>query len=349
MISRVFTNKNGYITLDSDIFGERKRFSTGKKEDKRLLSWYEKHFDSEYRKLYEKKCKPEQSESFTFKTYGELVLKITAPNRSAFSQKNVTTVFNNLCNFFGEMRIDLIKSTDIMRWQHESGYASKTVLNHRAYMNLIMQTAMNDDIIKKNPVPLVKAPKKISVRKTTVYYELDMKKLISTAKGQFKNYIQLCFFSGLRGSEMIALRWKEDIDFENGIITVSTRIRDGVEDLPKSGRIRHVPMFEQARSALMEQRRRTGLSEFVFLNQSGVRYQTPDTLTVSFKKIAILAGVESGTIHDLRRSFNTLLKQYSYPPDWILDVMGHVDETVNRNHYTGKLDVDMDKLGKISL
>ncbi len=59
--------------------------------------------------------------------------------------------------------------------------------------------------------------------------------------------------------------------------------------------------------------------------------------------------MEIGTIHDLRRSFNTLLKQYNYPNDWILDVMGHVDETMNRNHYTGKLKVDMNKLKKISL
>jgi integrase len=72
-------------------------------------------------------------------------------------------------------------------------------------------------------------------------------------------------------------------------------------------------------------------------------------MTRAFKYLVKKNGLPMGTIHDLRRSFNTLLKQYGYPTDWILDIMGHMDDTVNRNHYTGKLNVDMSKIGNIAL
>lgn len=349
MIRRVYINANGYIALDSDMFGDRKRLSTGDKPTKALMKKYRVHFISEYEKLYEEKASSKKSYTLTFRSFGEMVMRSTSSNRNSFSQRNAMTIFNNLCDFFGDMDLQDIKKTDVMLWQNECGLASKTTLNYRGYLNLIMQSAMDDDVIRKNPVPLVRAPKKRAVKKTTVYYQDDIKKLIAAASGQLKDYIQLCFFTGLRGSEMIALRWTDDIDFDRGVITIDSRIRDGIEDVPKSGRTRYVPMFDQAREALLSQQKRTGLGEYVFLNQYGKRYQRPDPISIVFKKLTIEIGVEVGTVHDIRRSFNTLLKQHGYPPDWILDVMGHVDETMNRNSYTGNLQVDMNRIGSIAL
>ena len=160
--------------------------------------------------------------------------------------------------------------------------------------------------------------------------------------------IQLALFCGPRGSELIALRWSDDIDFENEIIKIDTRIRDGIEDHTKSDQVRYIPMFKQARAALERQKRLTGLrSDYVFLTQYGKPYNTPDTLTIAFKKVCESAGVEIGGLHDLRRSFNTLLKQTGYQNDWINKVMGHMDDEVNVNHYTGDIKVDKSLLEKV--
>lgn len=349
MISRVFVNSSGYVALDSDMFGKRIRLSTGKKSEPRLLKWYKQNFESEYRKLYEHKLGVQGEDNLTFKEYGELVLKITSSNRSSFSQQEAETIFRKLCDFFGDMGIENIKASDIMMWQNSLNLAPKTILNYRAYLNLVMQTAMNDDILRKNPVSLVPAPKNIRNKPKTVYYEDELIIIIQAAKGQLQNYIQLDSFTGLRGSEMIALQWDRDIDFENDVLTVNSRIREGIEDVPKSGRVRYIPLFPQAKEALLRQRKLTGLSKYVFLNQSGIPYKTPDSISTSFKTLTKKLDLKEGTIHDLRRSFNTLLKQYNYPPDWILDIMGHVDEDVNRNHYTGLLKVNMQGLKKIAL
>lgn len=358
MIRRVYANQHGIITLDSDLFGSRKRISTGQKSDKRLLKWYEKNFDEEFEKLYDNKFKTVKDDfsDFTLKQYGDIVLNLTSQNRRNYVQKNILAMFEHICDFqmldnkkFGELLLTDIKSLHIMKWQKECGYAYQTIANHRIYLKMILQTAMDDDLIRRNPVASVKLPPKATVREKVFYTEAEIKKMIESSKGQLKNYIQLCCFTGMRGSELLALRWDGDIDFENNMIRVDSRIVQGVEDETKSKKVRFIPMFPQAREALIRQRKRTGLREFVFISNQGDRFYGSVSMNQTFQSMLRKNGLLRGTIHDLRRSFNTLLKQYGYPQDWILDIMGHMNDKVNRDHYTGRLDVDMSKIGNIAI
>lgn len=356
MIRRVYANQHGIITLDSDMFGSRKRLSTGKKTDKRLLKWYEKHFDEEFQKLYEEKSHPikENFSDYTLREYGNLVLDLTSDNRREHVQNTIKRVFKRICDFkmtdkkFGELLISDIRSTHIMKWQRECGLASQSIATNRAYLNIVLQTAMNDDLIRKNPVPLVRLPRRVGVRERVFFSEDEIKQIIGSAKGQLKNYLQVACFTGMRGSELIALKW-DDIDFEKEVVRVDTRIVCGVEDETKSRKIRFVPMFKQTKEALLCQRQFSGLREYVFIKGNGEHYSGHETLRESFQKLLLDNNIRRGTIHDLRRSFNTMLKQHGYPQDWILDIMGHMDNDVNRNHYTGKLTVDMSKIGNIAL
>lgn len=355
MIRRIYENQHGIITLDSDIFGERKRLSTGKKSDKYLLKYYEKNFETEYKKLYDEKfnVKPDITD-LTLREYGKMILELTSCNRKKNVQTHVERIFRLTCDFkmmgklFGDMMLNDIKPTHILMWQKDCGLASQTIASHRVYLGMVLQAAMNDDIIRKNPVPLVKLPKRVPVRKKNFYNEDEIKTIIGVAKGQLKNYIQLACFTGLRGSELIALRW-DDIDFDKNVIRVDTRIVDGEEDITKSGKTRFVPIFKQAMEAISKQRIFSGLREFVFIAHHGGSLYDSDVMQKAFRRLLDKHKMESGTIHDLRRSFNTLLKQYGYPTDWILDIMGHMDDKVNRNHYTGTLRVDMTKLDRIAL
>lgn len=356
MIRRVYANQHGIITLDSDMFGSRKRISTGKKSDKRLMTWYEKHFDLEFETLYNEKfnVKKEDYSNFTLREYGEMVLELTSDNRREYVHNTIKGVFKRICDFkvtdkkFGELLISDIRSMHIMKWQKECGLSSQTIATNRAYLNIVLQTAMNDDLIRKNPVPLVRLPRRAGVRERVFFSEDEIRQIIGSAKGQLKNYLQVACFTGMRGSELIGLKW-DDIDFEKEIVRVDTRIVCGVEDETKSRKIRYVPMFRQTKEALQRQRQFSGLREHVFIKSNGDHYRTPEILRESFQKLLMDNKIRHGTVHDLRRSFNTLLKQYGYPEDWILDIMGHMDNDVNRNHYTGKLTVDMSKIGNIAL
>lgn len=339
------------------MFGSRKRISTGKKSDKRLLRWYENNFDDEYRLLYESKYPPKKSDyrDITLREYGEMVLELTSDNRREYVHAGNKEMFWKIYEFeisenipFRDMMLGDIKPTYVMRWQKECGLSPQTIVTRRAYLNIVLQTAMNDDLIPKNPVALVKLPKRVAVKSKTFYSEDEIRQIITSANGQLKNYLQIACFIGMRGSELIGLKWN-NIDFEKGVIRVDSRIVLGVEDDTKSRKVRYIPMFKQSREAPIRQRRFSGLRSHVFISKFVGSYYSSNAMNHAFKKHLKRNGIWSGTVHDLRRSFNTMLKSKGYPTDWILDIMGHMDNRVNRNYYTGAITVDMSKIEAIVL
>lgn len=345
-MAKVTVNQYSIIILDDTIDGKRHRLTTGKKSNTRLLSWYEKHFNEEFTKLYERKFGKLSQDFITFKEYGEMIIEITKSNRNQFSQKEEIQRFKTLCMTFGEMDLIDIKPSHIVRWQNDCGFAPKTIKNYRGTFNLVLEMALCDELITKNPLRFVKVPKK-EHKEVKIFNQDEMKVLIDSATGQLRNILLFALFTGLRGSELIALRWS-DIDFNSETITIDTRIREGIEDVTKSKRVRIIDMLPQARDALKKQKFLTGLkNDFVFVTHYGLPYVKPSNISESIKDLCAKFHIKQGTLQTLRRSCNTLLKQYGLPNDWILDQLGHIEDGVNREHYTGKIKPDLSKIGRV--
>lgn len=345
MRKRVFVNEYGIITLDSDLFGKRKRLTTGKKIDPRWIKFYETNFDREYTKLYEEKNGKVYSNMPTFKEYGGIVIELGHSDRTPETIIEVNGKFERLCNYFGEKRLDEIKSLDVKKWQSGLNYSPKTIMNYRAYLNIIFQSAVDDDILTKNPLKSVKSPKKKRVIAPVYLSGDELALIVSKAKGKYKNALQVLSFTGMRGGELIALKWK-NIDFKNKVIKVCENRRDGRDKDPKNGETRYVPMSNSVFDALKAQQLETGIfNNYVFLNQYNKPYRNQDVFNRVLKEICLNLNLEIATLHDLRRSLNTLLKQSGYQSDFILQMIGNTKD-VNIEHYTGKLDADMSKLDK---
>src|SRR5206468_752968 len=62
-------------------------------------------------------------------------------------------------------------------------------------------------------------------------------------------------FTGLRLGELRALRWR-DVDFTKRLVHVQRNITRDREDVPKSGKVRSVPLIDRAARALDESSRR---------------------------------------------------------------------------------------------
>jgi len=345
-VAKVTVNNYNIIILDGNIDGKRHRLTTGKKADKRLLAWYKRHIDTEFFKLYEHKFGAAQKELPTFKEYGTYIIEISKGNRNQFSQQEEKQRLKKLCETFGDINIADIKASHILKWQNDCGYAPKTIQNYRGTMNMILKMALYDDIIAKNPLNVVKIPKKVR-HEIHIFHQHEIELLTSKATGQLKNILMFNFFAGLRASELIALRWN-DINFDSNTIRVDTRIREGIEDVTKSKRVRIIDMLPQARQALKNQQLLTGMkNDYVFLAQRGKAFIKPSNISEAIKTLCISCNIKKGTLQTVRKSCNTLLKQYGLPNDWILDQLGHIEDGVNREHYTGKLKPDLSKIGRV--
>ena len=155
-------------------------------------------------------------------------------------------------------------------------------------------------------------------------------------------------FTGLRLGELLALRWS-DVDFTRRLVHVRRNYVMKQETTPKSGKVRSVPLIDQAARALDELSRRTeftGDDDRVFINAVG-DVVNHDQLRKRFKKALERAGLKPLRLHDLRHSFGTLAVQ-AFPLSDVKAYMGHanIETTMVYVHHVPQHDA-ADKLSAL--
>ncbi len=132
-------------------------------------------------------------------------------------------------------------------------------------------------------------------------------------------------YAGLRLGELRALRWR-DVDFAKRLVHVRRSYVERSEGVPKSGRVRSVPMIDQVARALDGLSRRehfTGDEDLVFCNQVGEHFED-SALRRRFYAARDRAGLKPIRFHDLRHTFGTLAVQV-FPLSDVKAYMGHAD------------------------
>ena len=137
--------------------------------------------------------------------------------------------------------------------------------------------------------------------------------------------IRVAAYTGLRLGELLALRWK-DIDLNGAAMTVSRAMSAGVETTTKSGRVRRVPLPDQASMALARLRQRTDFlepDEYVFAHPALGRPLNPVTVRKRFKQARDAVGARPLRFHDLRHTYGSLLAAAGVDLVTIKEMMGH--------------------------
>jgi integrase len=136
--------------------------------------------------------------------------------------------------------------------------------------------------------------------------------------------IRVAAYSGLRLGEQLGLRW-QDVDLVGSVLTISRAVSAGIEGPTKSGRVRQVPLAEQAAAALRRLAARedfTSPNEYVFCNSYGRRLDD-SALRRRYKAARNQAGLRPLRWHDLRHTFGSLLVAAGIDLVSVQDAMGH--------------------------
>jgi integrase len=136
--------------------------------------------------------------------------------------------------------------------------------------------------------------------------------------------IRVAAYAGLRQGELLALRWR-DVDFTGSALTVARAMSAGVESTTKSGRVRRVPLADQAAAALDRLSRRehfTAHGELVFCNVLG-RSLDGSALRRPYRRAQSAAEIRPLRFHDLRHTFGSLLAARGVDVVTIQKAMGH--------------------------
>ena len=136
---------------------------------------------------------------------------------------------------------------------------------------------------------------------------------------------------------MLGLKWS-DIDLEKGDLRVQRQIGriDGkIIEMPLKTKnaYRTLPLSADAIDVLMQQRRKTGNSEWVFPSPTGGP-MSPDSVLHMLQRVLKRAGLPRIRFHDLRHTFATLALQNGVDVKTVSSMLGHYDAGFTLRTYT---------------
>lgn len=147
----------------------------------------------------------------------------------------------------------------------------------------------------------------------------------ATGSDQDAAILTVAAFTGLRLGELRALRWS-DVDFSKRLVHVRHNYTSRTLGDPKSGKVRSVPMIDQALASFDKLSRRehfTEPDELVFCSDVG-DYIDESALRRRYYTALERAGLKRLRFHDLRHTFGTLAVQ-AFPLSDVKGYMGHAD------------------------
>ena len=206
------------------------------------------------------------------------------------------------------------------------GLAPKTVRNIHQMIGSAYNLAIEQKLVTRNPAQGCALPKvEHKEMKTLTADQLSAFFREARDSGVFALYY-IDLTTGLRRGELLGLKWL-DIDLEKGDLRVQRQIGriDGkIIEMPLKTKnaYRTLPLSADAINVLMQQRRKTGNSEWVFLSPTGGP-MSPDSVLHMLHRILKRAGLPKVRFHDLRHTFATLALQNGVDIKTVSGMLGH--------------------------
>ncbi|MCO5056108.1 tyrosine recombinase XerC [Thermomonas sp.] len=204
--------------------------------------------------------------------------------------------------------------------EHRRGLTPKSLQRRLSACRSLYRWLLKQGRITALPTAGVRAPK--APRKLPQVLDVDeASRLVEVATDaplglRDRALLELLYSSGLRLSELCALRWR-DLDFEQGLVSV----------LGKGSKQRIVPVGSHARTALHEWRAESaGTPEsFVFPGRSGKQISAR-AIQLRMKQLALRQGVLKRIHpHLLRHSFASHVLESSGDLRGVQELLGHAD------------------------
>ncbi|MFT4179408.1 MAG: tyrosine recombinase XerC [Thermomonas sp.] len=204
--------------------------------------------------------------------------------------------------------------------EHRRGLSPKSLQRRLSACRSLYRWLLKQGRIQASPAQSVRAPK--APRKLPQVLDVDEAvQLVETATDaplglRDRALLELFYSSGLRLSEVCALRW-HDLDFEGGLVTV----------LGKGSKQRIVPVGSHARNALQAWRAESGGADdaHVFPGRGGKRI-SPRAIQLRMKQLALRQGVLKRIHpHLLRHSFASHVLESSGDLRGVQELLGHAD------------------------
>ena len=234
----------------------------------------------------------------------------------------------------------------------------KSIKNVYIILSGILEQAVENEMISKNPCKKVKLPKVYNKQITplTDKQVKDFLEIIATDK-IYGTILRVIVFTGLRLGEAMGLTW-DCVDFEKGALNINKQLqrrpqKDGGSTLTsvKSGKpriLKPAPFVMQLlkiryTEQIMQKQRSEDLwlawsneeehkKALVFTNLQG-GYLIPKRVYLHFKSAAVAIGAPDARVHDLRHTYAVLSLQNGDDIKTVQENLGHASAAFTLDVY----------------
>lgn len=286
-------------------------------------------------------------------------LQVQGNNRKAKTVSFYSSMTKIINEYFKGRTLQSISSIDIqkylvyLRTKYQSRFGKpltpKTVHHQYNTLHLIFSYAEEQEMISKNPMRKVEAPKKQkkAVDALTQEQAAEFFKLLPSCPLDFRCILQLLITTGIRRGECMGLQWG-DIDEKASTI----KIERNVSYTPESGvlvstpktvnSIRTIPIMPSTLHLLQELKCQTEMenpgtiikSAFLFPKGDDIfTARDPNSVTRRVKRFMKNNGFPDLSPHDLRHSCATLLLSQGADIKSVQEILGHADASTTLNFY----------------
>jgi len=270
-------------------------------------------------------------------------------NRKAFATIDGHTVYINkyVKPEWGVYKLSNVRTVAVEQWLDNLSLAPGSKSKIRNIMSAIFSHGIRHEWITFNPISKVRCSAK-RLREPDVITPVEFQSLMLELSLRERVMVMLAASTGLRRSELFALRWG-DINFftlEIAVTRSCVRGRFGRVKTEASGR--PVPLQESVSQALVEWRKQSPYkaeSDFLFpsLRLNGAKPLTPDMVLKKIIRPALArAGVTGKVVgwHTFRHSLATNLRSLGVDLKVAQELMRHANSRVTMDIYTQAVSAD---------
>jgi integrase len=346
-------NRNGILYVQFYIEGKLKQKSLKKPYTKENVKFAKKHIVPQLeRKILSGEYKQLNKKAKEFEYYASIYLRQKENLKSYDEYKNI--VVNQLFPLFKHKKVNEITKGEIKEWidkrlQEISPKRMRNILN---ILIAILDIAIEYEHIKTNPAKNIKLPSHKTIREMKPFTEEEVKLLIKNAEGQFKNYLAVAFYTGMRPGEIIALTLS-DINLDEMYINVNKRVRKGKTDTPKTkNSVRKVPILKSLVPYIEDLIKKAKEKQTfnLFTTKTGKRYYSSDKLHKEWYSLLEKCKLKKRVMYNTRHTFATLAIKRGVPIFNVSQILGHrnTQETletyakfINNEHLNIRRDIDL--------
>ena len=255
-------------------------------------------------------------------------LAVSLPGLSVSEQRDTERMSLTIAKAFAEFRLDQIQAKHVQDFLHNNWVANgnnRTAQRYRNVLNKIMKWSIVRGIRGSNDNPVTAVSVKTPDSHDYYIPDADFLAIRSHLSEMIRCFVDLCYLTGQRSTDIRLLRWTQ---IENGVIKFKpskTKKSSGAKvDVPVTPEIQEV--LDRVKGMMRD---RSRVTPFVIHSLDGTNYQATG-LRAAWERAKQLAGVDGGTIKDIRAKHATDASKQGYTMEEIQGSLAHEDASTTR-------------------